>query len=108
MFRCGTILSSPIKSIDETVGAQVPPPFKPVVEFNSTPASGMYFFLMTDENKLGVLLHELTHIKTLTDLEDKDEDVWRTGPFYQNFTIGKDPVGIWGKDLLKSLKKKLP
>ena len=63
---------------------------------------------MTDENKLGVLLHELTHIKTLTDLEDKDEDVWRTGPFYQNFTIGKDPVGIWGKDLLKSLKKKLP
>jgi len=69
---------------------------------NSTPDLASYFFLMNENARTGLLLHELTHFSSTGDLEDSASQVWKTGPFYNNFgEPAKDPLDIWGYELLR-------
>jgi RHS repeat-associated protein len=93
------------EQFDQNVGVQVPPPYTRKIVFNAAPLPKLYFFTLPPEGKMGTLLHEITHIRSVANLEDEAREVWKTGPFYGLLTVGKDPLNIWGHDLLNNVKK---
>ena len=74
--------------------------------FNLNARPGLYFFTLNQDERHRRLLHEITHMRTIADLEDSANDVWKTGPFYEGFIGNKDPLQAWGLDLRKNIKAK--